>query len=100
MIIKIFLVFILPSVIILLSLFLIRRAKQRFHARLRRIRQRITHPHRSFDLEIPTNLLEQEVYLPYIGDPTCSYNAQSPYIRCAVNPDGPCENCPHYEKIE
>ncbi|MGQ9836849.1 MAG: DUF6464 family protein [Cyanobacteriota bacterium] len=35
-----------------------------------------------------------------IGDPTCRYNAHSPELRCAVNPHGPCEGCPHYEKVE
>ncbi len=33
----------------------------------------------------------------WIGDPTCRYNALSPELRCAVNPYGPCEGCPHYE---
>ncbi len=28
-----------------------------------------------------------------IGDATCQYNAHSEMIRCAVNPDGPCESC-------
>ena len=31
-----------------------------------------------------------------IGDLSCSYNARSPYIRCAVNPDGLCQDCRHY----
>ena len=35
-----------------------------------------------------------------IGDITCKYNAQSSYIRCAINPDGPCENCRYYEPRE
>ncbi|MCJ2542625.1 DUF6464 family protein [Thermostichus vulcanus] len=35
-----------------------------------------------------------------IGDPTCRYNAHSPELRCAVNPCGPCEGCPHYEKAD
>jgi len=35
-----------------------------------------------------------------IGDVTCHYNARSAYIRCAVNPEGPCENCPHYQLNE
>jgi hypothetical protein len=30
------------------------------------------------------------------GDPTCQFNARSAYIRCAVNPSGPCRDCPHY----
>lgn len=32
-----------------------------------------------------------------IGDITCQLNARSPYIRCAVNPTGPCEECRFYE---
>lgn len=35
----------------------------------------------------------------FIGDRSCQYNAHSPYIRCAVNPQGPCENCSDYESI-
>ncbi len=35
-----------------------------------------------------------------IGDATCCYNARSEIIRCAVNPDGPCESCRFYEKLE
>jgi hypothetical protein len=35
-----------------------------------------------------------------IGDLTCSYNARSPYIRCAVNPDGLCQDCRHYNRSE
>jgi hypothetical protein len=35
-----------------------------------------------------------------IGDLSCSYNARSPYIRCAVNPDGLCQNCRHYQQEE
>jgi hypothetical protein len=28
---------------------------------------------------------------------TCKYNAHSPFLLCAVNPSGSCEQCPHYE---
>ncbi len=35
----------------------------------------------------------------FIGELSCRYNAHSPYLRCAVNPDGPCENCSYYEKV-
>lgn len=34
-----------------------------------------------------------------IGDATCSYNAHSEIIRCAVNPDGPCHSCRFYEQL-
>lgn len=34
-----------------------------------------------------------------VGDITCQFNARSAYLRCAINPSGPCEKCPHYESI-
>ncbi|WP_040483598.1 DUF6464 family protein [Lyngbya aestuarii] len=27
---------------------------------------------------------------------TCKYNAGSAFLRCAVNPSGPCSECNHY----
>ncbi|MEB3338741.1 MAG: DUF6464 family protein [Leptolyngbyaceae bacterium] len=36
----------------------------------------------------------------HMGDITCQFNARSAYIRCAVNPLGPCQECPHYRSIE
>jgi Family of unknown function (DUF6464) len=35
-----------------------------------------------------------------IGDLSCTYNARSPYIRCAINPDGLCQDCHHYHRKE
>ncbi|MGB3237690.1 MAG: DUF6464 family protein [Geitlerinemataceae cyanobacterium] len=35
-----------------------------------------------------------------LGDATCRYNARSELIRCAVNPEGPCDRCRLYQKIE
>lgn len=32
-----------------------------------------------------------------IGDFSCEMNARSPYLRCAMNPCGPCEGCQFYE---
>jgi hypothetical protein len=32
-----------------------------------------------------------------LGDATCAYNALSEIVRCAVNPDGPCESCRHFQ---
>lgn len=32
-----------------------------------------------------------------VGDASCLYNAQSELMRCAVNPDGPCNGCRFYE---
>ncbi|MFN3926570.1 MAG: DUF6464 family protein [Pseudanabaenaceae cyanobacterium] len=34
-----------------------------------------------------------------IGDPTCRFNARSEFLRCAINPSGPCTGCPHYQSI-
>jgi hypothetical protein len=31
-----------------------------------------------------------------MGDITCDQNARSPYLRCAVNPMGPCDGCSSY----
>ena len=35
-----------------------------------------------------------------IGDLTCKLNARSSYIRCAVNPLGPCKGCHDYQSID
>ena len=31
-----------------------------------------------------------------IGDISCTYNARSELVRCAINPAGPCDDCLHY----
>jgi hypothetical protein len=33
-----------------------------------------------------------------IGNQNCKQNARSPYLRCSINPSGPCEGCPEYAK--
>ncbi len=63
--------------------------------RVRRIRERIAN--RPLDWELEHNFPDEEVYLSYIGNPRCRFNAHSPYLRCAINPSGPCENCPDYQ---
>lgn len=35
-----------------------------------------------------------------IGDISCKFNARSSYLRCAVNPQGPCANCRYYEQTK
>ena len=47
------------------------------------------------DLPPDAEYIEGVGYL--IGDITCRYNARSSYIRCAVNPEGPCKDCRFYE---
>ena len=34
-----------------------------------------------------------------VGDASCTYNARSELLRCAVNPDGPCQGCRWLEKV-
>ncbi|MBF2029933.1 MAG: hypothetical protein IGS48_24790 [Oscillatoriales cyanobacterium C42_A2020_001] len=34
-----------------------------------------------------------------VGDLSCQFNGRSAYLRCAVNPSGPCKGCPYYEPI-
>ena len=34
-----------------------------------------------------------------IGNPDCIHNAQSSFLRCAINPMGPCENCLDFEPM-
>ena len=47
-------------------------------------------------IQIPPDqhYIERVGYL--IGDISCQFNAGSAYIRCAVNPLGPCQECFHY----
>jgi hypothetical protein len=40
--------------------------------------------------------LHLPMHLP-IGNTACTHNAESPHLRCAVNPCGPCEGCPEFE---
>ncbi len=35
-----------------------------------------------------------------IGDASCQLNAHSEILRCAVNPNGPCQDCLDYKAIE
>lgn len=88
------------ALIILLVILFFPKAKQRLNIRERRNRQRsrIIRRRRILrQLEEQDNFFDDDIYLPYIGDISCNYNARSPYLRCAVNPEGPCENCPHYQ---
>lgn len=35
-----------------------------------------------------------------LGYGECKYNAHSEIIRCAVNPQGPCQDCWYYESLD
>jgi hypothetical protein len=88
----------LPS---LFSLWVMRKTHLRTRTRLRqaamnlsrtRIRPNVT------PLEGDRYYLEGVGYL--VGDISCQFNARSGYVRCAVNPSGPCQGCRHYEPRE
>ncbi len=91
----------LPS---LFSLWLMRksRARTRMHLRGARITtfprqlrsQNHNHNHRIYNPD--RYYLEGVGYL--VGDISCEYNARSGYLRCAVNPSGPCDGCRFYEE--
>ncbi|HBE21109.1 MAG TPA: hypothetical protein DEG17_23230 [Cyanobacteria bacterium UBA11149] len=89
----VFVVGLTPPVICILAM---QKAKKKEQARLREAIR--TPPPREVSREqfpIDQYYLEGVGYL--IGDITCRFNARSAYIRCGVNPSGPCENCHDYE---
>jgi hypothetical protein len=96
----------LPS---LFSLWIIRKTHLRTRLRMRqaamnvtgvRVRQDI----RQVEGDACGNSIGERYYLEgvgyLVGDISCKFNARSGYIRCAVNPNGPCQGCRHYEPRE
>ncbi len=97
---------ILPS---LVYLAIFRKVKERWQMRLRRAQILTTYSDRHREsFRNNAYYYDRESYIMsdrrrpitkyYIGDTTCVNNAHSPYIRCAINPSGPCDDCSHYEK--
>lgn len=72
------------------------RVKQRWHSRLRHSRL-VTADRYPEDLLASYQSSDTEFTRYFVGNTSCQFNAHSPYIRCAINPSGPCEDCPHYE---
>ncbi|KJH72382.1 DUF6464 family protein [Aliterella atlantica] len=96
---KALLIFALGLMPPLLSVWMMRSKAARTQNRLRaasnspnniRIQTNSTIPERYY--------LEGVGYL--IGDISCKFNARSGYLRCAVNPQGPCANCRYYEQTK
>lgn len=94
---------ILPSLVYLL---IFQKVKKRWQTRLRRAQILNTYNHReplhhessTYSRESsPLSDRRRPVTKYFIGDTTCVNNAHSPYIRCAINPSGPCDGCSHYE---
>ena len=91
---------ILPSLVYLL---IFRQAKERWQTRLRRAQfptsysqERLHHDFYTQD-SAPIGDRHRPATKYFIGDTSCVNNAQSPYIRCAINPEGPCDECSHFE---
>lgn len=90
--------------VILIATFLVNffwsRNRQRQRAQSRRTTIIESHSSRRYYKRASRDPEEQYVdgvgYV--IGDLSCTYNARSPYIRCAVNPDGLCQDCRHYQQ--
>ncbi|MBW4593741.1 MAG: hypothetical protein KME46_12700 [Brasilonema angustatum HA4187-MV1] len=99
----------LPS---LLSLWLMRKTHGRTRSRFRRAAATIypvgrvqqsrisddSHCTERSALTSDRYYLEGVGYL--VGDISCRFNARSGYLRCAVNPSGPCEGCRLYQARE
>lgn len=80
----------------LLSVWSRRRAEARIRSRLRTAMEAaVEQEWRSLERRFDEQTSAKNRSL--MGDPSCQFNARSLYIRCAVNPLGPCENCPHYQ---
>jgi hypothetical protein len=87
----------MPSVV---SLWVMRRSEERMQARLALTMEAVAN-HGLSRLRLPNpdqNYIDGLGYI--VGDITCQFNARSPYLRCAVNPSGPCEACRHYQSKE
>jgi hypothetical protein len=80
----------------LFSLWIIRQADARAQERLRLAMESVA------NRGLPTLRLSSDHHyvegIGYmVGDLTCRFNARSSYMRCAVNPSGPCQDCSHYQ---
>ncbi len=91
-------------VVVIIILLLLTCSWLSYCQRLRTRGRRMTITESSFDRRFYKRITKdpEEQYVEgigiIIGDLSCSYNARSPYIRCAVNPDGLCQDCHHYNR--
>lgn len=99
----------LPS---LLSLWLMRKTEARTRSRFRRAAARIYPVGRVQENSVShdSDCVERSAFMGdryylegvgyLVGDISCQFNARSGYLRCAVNPSGPCEGCRLYQARE
>jgi Family of unknown function (DUF6464) len=89
----------------LFSLWMIYKAKRKTRTRIRQVNNNFSRIQRLGYLQVPANNthtgIPDQSYIEgvgyMIGDISCQYNARSGYIRCAINPSGPCDSCQYYE---
>ena len=86
------LIFAISLTLPLLSIWILHQEEARSRTRFRAVMEATA---RSHLLSLEAQRLE--ISNPLIGDASCQYNARSALIRCAVNPSGPCQECPYYE---
>lgn len=83
----------------LLSLWVMLRADAQAQARLQLVLESFSRRGMpTLQLASEQNYVEGLGFM--IGDLTCRFNARSSYVRCAVNPIGPCQACSQYESME
>lgn len=95
-VIKIIFIFTISLMPFLVWWLILPKVKQRWQSRLRRSRLLAAYQRRErFSMHYQDDEIDFDKY--FIGNTHCRFNAHSPYIRCAVNPGGPCDDCSHYE---
>lgn len=96
-----FLIFVIGLLPALFSLLLVRKAETQARERLHTAMDATaTQGLRRFQYALSSEHRHVEGIGYLVGDFTCRFNARSAYLRCAVNPSGPCKECPFYEPTE
>jgi hypothetical protein len=98
MTIEIALIVLLAILLCLVYLIVFRKVKQTRLTRLRRAQRMRSSSYGDINSSYNYENYERNLERYFIGDITCKYNAHSPYVRCAVNPCGPCDRCSFYEE--
>lgn len=92
----IILIFAFSLIPTLLSLWILRKAEEKAREEL----QAAMEARAAISLQrtqMPTDQRYVEGIGYLIGDISCQFNARSAYIRCAINPTGPCQECRYYQ---
>ncbi len=97
-VIKLALIFLLAILPFLVYLAIFHKVKQRWQTRLRRAQNMTYNSYGDRNPSYSYENHERELERYFIGDISCKYNAHSAYVRCAVNPCGPCDRCSFYEE--